>query len=114
VVEVDSCHIIERAIGHEVRNEIDDGVYQTGGGFAGDYLKLAYLTQDLIRIKGQALERRAVLGARGHSVYSALLASHSTTPSFDATSTRCASLQLEHQILNAFLVSDDIGRRTYD
>jgi len=73
--------------------------------------KLARLTQDLVRIKGQALKRRAVLGARGHSVYnvySAPLTSHSTTPTFDATFTLCTSLRLEHQILNTFLVSDDI------
>jgi len=115
VVEVDSCRIIERAIGHEVSNEIDDGAYQTGV-FAGDYLKLACPTQDLIRIKGQALERRAVLGVRGHrdSVYSAPLASHSTTSTFDATFTRCASLQLQHQSPDTFLVSDDITSSTND
>ena len=47
VVEVDSRRIIERAIGHEVSNEIDDGAYQTGGCFAGDCFKLACLTQGL-------------------------------------------------------------------
>ena len=84
--------------------------------FADDYLKLACPTQDLIRIKGQALERQAVLGVRGHrdSVYSAPLASLSTTPTFDVISTRCASLRLEHQILNTFLVSDDIVSSTND
>ena len=116
VVEVDSRRIIERAIGHGVSNKIDDGAYQTGGCFAGDCFKLVCLTQDLVRIKGQALERRAVLGARGHhdNVYSAPLASHSTTPTFDATFILCASLRLEHQILNTFLVSDDIIGSTKD
>jgi len=40
VVEVDSRRIIERVIGHEVSNEIDDWAYQTGGCLAGDCLKL--------------------------------------------------------------------------
>jgi len=109
VVEVDSRRIIERAINHEVSNKIDDGAYQTGACFAGDCFKLACLTQDLVRSEGQALERRTVLGARGHSVYSASLASHSTTPT-----TLCASLRLEHQVLNIFLVSDDIVSSTND
>ena len=111
---VGACRIIERAIDHEVRNEIDDGAYQTGGCLAGDCFKLVCLAQALIRMNVQALERRTVLGARGHSVYSTPLACHSTTPAFDATLTRCASLLLEHQILNAFLVSDDIVSSTND
>jgi len=92
VVEVDSHCIIERAIGDEVNNKINDKAYQMGGCFTGDCFKLACLTQDLVWIKGQALERWAVLGARGHSMYSAPLASHSTTPTFDATFILCASL----------------------
>ena len=114
MVEVDSRRMIERAIDHEVSNKIDDGAYQTGGCFAGDCFKLIYLIQDLVRIKRQALERRAVLGARRHTVYSTQLASHSTTPTLDATFTLYASLRLEHQILNTSLVSDDIVSSTND
>jgi len=36
VVEVDSRRMVERAIGHEVSNKIDDGAHQTGGCSAGD------------------------------------------------------------------------------
>jgi len=63
VVEVvDSPRIIDRAIGHEVSNEID--VKRRATASSLDMSR----SEALIRMKRQALERWAVLPARGHSV----------------------------------------------
>ena len=64
VVEVvDSPHIIERAIVHEVGNEIDVKRWATTSSLHM-YRALG------IGVKGQALERWVVLRARGHSCFS--------------------------------------------